>query len=376
MMKRFTLTLIAMLGALALAACGQTLPTAEEIVDRMEAARDAMQDVKATVALDFSSPDDSGSMVGEVWMQKTDQTDEAGEPIYRSRLEVREASSAELGGTTFVSDGTTFWLYSPSENAVVTGSREDVKDEAPTSPMAMSETLQEIIQRGLDSVDLEVLGEEEVAGKNTWKVKVTPNSETSAEMQLDSLIEGEMWVDTELALPLKLNLDGSDIGSGTVEVRSIVVDGGISDDIFTFIVPEGAEVVQAADIAREMAPQSSTIDEARAAVSFTLLTPSVLPSDMVLVEVTLQGDSTVLQNYVGGETTLSLVQSTRPTGADREPPAGSNVEEVTVRGVTGELITSDDGSSSLLRWEENSVRIVVAGTVDGATALEVAEGLE
>jgi hypothetical protein len=125
-----------------------------------------------------------------------------------------------------------------------------------------------------------------------------------------------------------------------------------------------------------MAPQSSTIDEARAAVSFTLLTPTTLPTDVALVEVSVQGDSTVIQNYAGGVTTLSLVQSTRPTGGDREPPAGSNVEAVTVRGVMGELITSSDGASSLLRWEENGVRIVVAGTIDGATALEVAEGLE
>ncbi|NJM08056.1 DUF2092 domain-containing protein [Candidatus Gracilibacteria bacterium] len=375
-MKRISLILLAVFSALTLAACGQALPTAEEIVDRMEAARDAMQDVNATVALDFTSPDDSGSIVGEVWMQKTEQTDEAGEPIYRSRLEVREASSAEMIGTTFVSDGNSFWLYNPSENKVITGSRDDVQDEPPTSPMAMSETLQEVIQRGLDSVDLEVLGEEQVAGKNTWQVKVSPNSETAAEMQLDSLIEGTMWVDTELALPLKLTIDGSDLGSGTVEVRSITVDGGLSEDMFTFVVPEGAEVVQAADIAKEMAPQASTIDEARAAVSFTLLAPTTLPADVVLVEVSMQGDSTVIQNYAGGESTLSLVQSTRPTGADREPPAGSTVEEVPVRGFTGELITSGDGRGSLLRWEENGVRIVIAGTIDGATALEVAEGLE
>ncbi|MGB9633592.1 MAG: LolA family protein, partial [Chloroflexaceae bacterium] len=110
-MRRSLLLLIALLGALLLAACGQRLPTAEEIVERMEAARAATNDAHATVALDVTTPDRAGRMVVEGWMQKTGATDAAGKPINRVRVEVREASEADLVGSLMVSDGETFWLY-------------------------------------------------------------------------------------------------------------------------------------------------------------------------------------------------------------------------------------------------------------------------
>lgn len=375
-MRYISMLLLALLSAVLLAACGTTLPTAEEIVERMEAARAATNDAHAVVAIDFSSPEQAGSMVIEGWTQKTGETGPDGEPISRVRAEVLEASQEGLQGILIVSDGATFWLYSPAENTVITGEAGDMKDAAAGTPAGAATALTEIIAEGLDAVELEVLGTEQVAGKDTWKVRITPRAETSAQLQLDGVIEGTMWVDEALALPLKLTVDASDLGQGTVEARSIETNTGLSADLFTFTPPPGAEVIDAAELAAQMAPQAATLDEARTAVSFPVREPSYVPTGMSLIEVRVVGTGTVILNYAGEAGSVSVVQSNEEVGRDREPPAGSDVREVQVGEATGTLITGADGQGSLLRWEEGGIRYVVAGTLSGDEALKVAEGLE
>lgn len=374
-MRRYALFVMLLIGALALAACGASLPTAEEIVERMEAARAATNDAHAVVAVDFTSPEQSGRIVVEGWMQKTGETGPDGEPIARVRAEVLEASQEGLVGTLAVSDGETFWLYSPAENTVITGEAGDMKGAMAGTPAGAATALTDIVGQGLDSVDLEVVGTEQVAGKSTWKVNVRPKAETSAQLQLDGVVESTMWVDEALALPLKLTIDASDLGSGTVEVQQIETNTGLSADLFSFTPPAGAEVLQAADIAAASQPKAATLDEARTSVSFVMREPAYLPAGMTLVEVRVVGTGTVILNYAGEGGSVSVVQSNEEVGRDREPPAGSQVAEVQVGGATATLITGGDGQGSLLRWEERGVRYVVAGTLSGDEAVRVAEGL-
>ena len=375
-MRRSTLFIVALLGALLLAACGNTLPTADEIVDRMEAARAATNDAHAVVAINFSSPDQTGTIVVEGWMQKTGASGPDGQPISRVRAEVLEASQAGMAGTLLVSDGTTFWLYNPSENTVVTGEAGKLKDATAGSPIGAATALTDIVSQGLGAVELEVLGTEQIAGKNTWKVSVAPKAETSSQLQLDGIIKGTLWVDEALALPLKLSVDASDLGQGSVEVRSIETNTGLSADLFSFTPPADAKIVQAAELAAQMEPKAATLDEARTAVSFALREPGYLPTGLTLVEVRVIGTTTVILNYAGDGGSVSLVQSNEEVGRDREPPAGSAVSEVPIGEATGTLITGVDGQGSLLRWEQGGVRYVVAGTLSGDEAVKVAEGLE
>ncbi|WP_129671670.1 DUF4367 domain-containing protein [Candidatus Chloroploca sp. Khr17] len=378
-MRRISLLLVLLISVLSLAACTEALPTAEEIVERMETARAGMNDAHATVAIDFTSPDQSGRIVMEGWMQKTGETDAAGKPIGRMRVEVLEASEAAMVGTIAVSDGTTFWLYNPAENTAITGEADQMKDAMQATPAGAATMLTDIIAQGLDAVNLEVLGTEQVAGNETWKVLVTPKSETTAQLQLDGIIEGTMWVDTELALPLKLAVDARDFGQGTMEVQSIETNSGLSADIFAFTPPAGTTIIQAEELIAQMserAPTAATIEEARTSVSFVLREPTYIPAGMTLIEVRVVGTSTVILNYSGDTGSMSVVQSNEDVGRDREPPAGSLVEEVTVDGVPATLISGDNGQGSLLRWEVDGIRYVIAGTLSGDEAIAVGEGLE
>ncbi|MCS6881505.1 MAG: DUF4367 domain-containing protein [Oscillochloridaceae bacterium] len=373
-MRRSLLLLIGLLSALLLAACGQRLPTAEEIVERMEAARAATDDARATVVFDLTTPDRSGRMVVDSWMQKTGANDAAGKPVYRARTEVREASEAGLVGSLMVSDGETFWLYNPAENTVITGAASQMR-EAAAAPAGPATMLQDLIAQGLDAVQLEVLGAEVVAGKNTWKVKVTPRPATREQLGLDGLVEGFMWVDAELALPLKATFDASDFGRGSIEALRLETNTGLSADLFRFTPPPGATVVRAEDLAARAKSSVASLDEARAAVSFPLREPGYLPAGMALVEVRLVGPDAVILNYAGAGGSVSVVQSSEEIGRDQAPPAGSQMRAVTVRGVSGALIVGADGRGSLLRWEEGGLRYVVAGAVGPDEALKIAESL-
>jgi outer membrane lipoprotein-sorting protein len=345
----------------------------------METARDATQDLHATVALDFTTNEKSGNMLVEGWIEKTGETDEEGKPVYNMRAEVLEASEAEIEGSLLVSNGETFWAYNPEENTVLTGNKADMPERPETDPAGATEAFQDMLERGLDAFEIEVVAEEEIAGQPTWKLELTPTTDTEEQLQLDGLIDITMWVsqDEEFALPLKMAVDGSDMGSGTLEVRSFELNSGLDDDLFTFDIPEGAEVVDAAELAEQMRPRTMTLDEAAAEVDFPLLSPTVLPGDAALVEVQVLGGETVIQNYVGSGVTFSVVQSSDDVGAEREPPIGSEVEQVTVRGQEAMLVTGNGAQQgSLLRWEEDGVRLVVAGTLSAEDALSVAESLE
>ncbi len=375
-MRRISLLLLMIVMLWTLAACGQSLPSAEEIVSRMEAARAATVDAHATVAFDFSAPERSGRIVVEGWTQQTGSTGPDGQPIMRVRAEVREASEPEMAGSIMVNDGTTFWLYNPTRNTVITGTRDELPTAMADSSNPSTAMLADLIGEGLDALDLTVAGSEQVAGKPTWKVEFTPKAETNSSLRLDSVVRGAMWVDSELALPLKLTIDASDFGQGSVEVQNLAVNSGLAAELFSFTPPPGAEVLQAADLAAEYAlPRPADLDQARSAISFTLREPGYLPAGVSLVDLRVAGDTTVIMNYSGAETTLSLVQSSEEVGGDREAPPDSQEQAVTVAGLPATLITSATGESSLLRWQQDGVYYVIAGTLSGTESVQVAESL-
>lgn len=375
-MYKSILFLLSLLGTLILGACTQPLPTAEELAQRMEAARAAMTSAEATLSINFRTPEQSATLSALGWMEQTGQRDSAGEPITRMRTEVSAASEAELLGMTMVSDGSNFWLYSPAEQRVITGSRDELKERTQTNPAAPATMLSEMINQGLEAVDLKVVGTERIAGRPTWKVNFTPRPETSAQLGLNGVINGTLWVDEELALPLKLTLDAGDLGQGTVELSNLQVNQPIDPKRFSFTPPPGVTVEEAADLAEQMRDRAAaSLEEARAAVDFSLREPGYLPAGLSLVEVRLLDQRTVILNYVGSAMSLSIVQSRDDLVRDREPPVDSKVESVTVNGLPATLITGERGQGSMLRWEDQGVYFIVTGTLSGEATLKVAAAL-
>ncbi len=380
-MKLLRLSTIFVVMSLLLVACAGNAPTAQEIMDRMKAARENLQTAHTVAEITLDAPERSGTFKVEAWAAKTGTTDAAGRPIGQARARVLEASDAELVGTEVVNDGQTFWLYNPDANTVITGAISDLKrgDIGAQDPTAQLMRMQEMLQRVIDGSDVVV--EEHhatVAGRETWQVRLTPKPETAQELQLGSQITTRLWIDKATDLPIKGVIDAGSLGRVEATATELELNQPLPEGIFRFTPPAGADVINAADIMRKARPQTMSLDDARAQVDFPLLAPSELPAGAQLEQVqvlSLRG-TTVIQNF-GGSIVFSLVQGRGDFPGDDRAPAGAEMQTITVRGQPATLITSGGADQgTLLRWEENGVTIVIAGTLSPEQASAIAESLQ
>jgi outer membrane lipoprotein-sorting protein len=346
------LLLVALLaGVLVTGGCAKK-PTAEDIVAKMQEVMDSTDDAHAVVEVTAAVQGESVRVTVEMWGKRPNKV----------RVEVLETDRAELGGAVTVTDGQTAWFYSPMEGQVVVG---DVSEMPDTTPEEIIQDMDGFIQRVLDASDVELLGEEEVAGVETYKLSLTPKEDE--EQQLPVTGTATLWVDQSEWIVLKAHLDAPNIGEGTVEVRSFELNSGLEDEVFTFEVPEGTEIVHAEDTR----PQHVTLDEAIAQADFDLLMPDYLPGGATLVDVMkVQGAFVLLYDREGA--TFTLAQSLEELPSEF-PVAG---EMVTVRGVEANLIADQVGGASLLAWQEKGVNFTIAGHIGKDEAIEVAESLK
>jgi len=384
-MRLFRFASLLMVFSLALAACAPGQLTAEQIMERMQAARDNLKAAHTVANIVMDSPDRDGSFTVEAWAEKTNQTDAAGQPIAKLRAKVLSADSGEdgpdLAGTEFVNDGETFWLYNPAENKVITGKLSELKNGAvgAQDPTAQMMRMQEVLQQIIDGANVSLEGEEQVAERAAWKIKLTPKPETQQQLQIASVINTNLWIDQETDLPVKVLIEVSDIGSVEAAATKLELSDDIADDVFAFTPPAGAEVINAAELVAKARPQVTTLDDARNQLSFDVLSPSSLPEGVQLDEVqilNMRGE-TLVQNF-SGPVSFSLVQGKGDLPGLDQAPDGAQAQQVTVRGQQATLITSGGGSEqgALLRWQENGVTVVVAGTLSAEQVTAIAESLQ
>lgn len=372
------LSIVAML----LAACGQAQLTADEIMKRVQEARANTKDAHATMEVVMSGTQMTGRFLVETWLAKSDQLDPSGQPIAKTRMKILEAERAEMVGSEIINDGTTLWVYDPKENRVIRGDLAELSSGAigAADPTAQLTRIQDMLQQILDNSNVEILAENEpVAERKAWKLKLTPKPETAEQMGLTSAVETTMWVDQERNIPLKGIVNAADIGRLEGTVQTIELDKGVDPTIFAFTPPAGATVLDAAEMARNARPEATTLEEAAKSASFKVYTPQPLPEGVKLDEVqaTRFGGESVIQNY-SGTISFSLVQTTGQRGfGQNDTPFGAKTETLTVRGQEATLITGTaEQQGTLLRWQENGVSIIIAGTLNRDQALQVAESLK
>jgi hypothetical protein len=255
-------------------------------------------------------------------------------------------------------------MYHPSRNEVVVG---EVGPDEPASPRDLLQSVDEVIQRLLDTSEVNLSGEEEVAGRQTYILELSPTDDEEALLPVGS--QATVWVDQENWVILKAHVTGDLVGEGWMTVESFELNPpNLDDGLFHFEIPQDANVTNLEDLR----PKPVTLDEARVQVDFPLLVPSYLPEGVTLVEV-LAMDQAIIQRYDHSETSFTVIQGSID---DRMPlPAGTQETEFSVRGQTATLY-SDEAGSSLLTWEEDGVAITIAGHISQDEIVKVAESLE
>ena len=338
-----------------LAACGAQ-PTAEEIVAKLKEVEASTEDAHAVLDLQASGGGQETDMqlVVEVWEKKPGKL----------RAEVLEANDPEFAGAVSVADGQQVWMYRPSQNEVLVG---EVGSDEPASPRDLIRFTDELVQRVLDTTDVELLGQEEVGGSATYKLEFIPKEGEQAGLPAGSKVT--LWVEPERWIVLQAHFNGGIVGEGWMRVRSYELNQGIPDDRFGFQVPEGAQVTHMED----RRPTSVTLDEARAKASFALLVPTYLPEGVSLVDVLAVDEAFILRYDHSTLSSFTIVQGFI-SGSQPVPP-GTHKTEVSVRGQPATLISGGE-MGNMLTWMEDDVAITIAGHISQDQILKVAESLQ
>ncbi len=372
-----------LLAATAGLAAAMIIPSAEELLTGSLETLETVTDGHAIVEATVNMPDRTVNGSFEMW-GKLD-VGPNGEPAFR--LEVLTASEAGLAGLTAVSDGSQFWLYDPNENSVVVGTAEEMapllaerlaEHEGQWQPggefdpdqMDKPETPAEAVAMFLEYFTAERDGQEEVAGSNAYRLRLVPIPEQMPDELRAAGGFLNLWLRAGDQLPLAAEFAESALGYARVEATLAEINTGLETSVFTFNIPEGVEIIQAAEKLAEM----DNFEQSQEAVTFEVLEASQLPEGAVAAERQQVGGA-VVQRYdlPGG---LSFVIAQGPAMPQDPPAEATSSETVTVRGVEGTLFSNDDGSRSLLAWSEGELFYLVGGDLGPDQALAIAESLQ
>lgn len=211
--------------SLLVSGCQSGGPTAEEIVARLREVEASTEDAHAVLEISVQGQR-TEEVVVEVWEKGPD----------KFRAEVLEASDPQFVGMVSVTDGHQGWMYNPTENEVVVG---EAGQGEPTSPREVLQFADDLIQQVLDASEVELVGEEQVAGTATYKLEFTPKEGDESVLPVGST--ATLWVDQQRWVVLQAHFVGDIFGEAWVRVRSFELNTDLSDAHFQFEIPEGAE---------------------------------------------------------------------------------------------------------------------------------------
>jgi outer membrane lipoprotein-sorting protein len=360
------------------------IPSAEELLtaslETLESATNGHARFEAIV--EFQGERRSGTF--EAWGKR--DAGPNGEPAVH--IEVLDASKSELIGLTAISDGTQFWIYDEQRNTVVVGRAEDMA-AALAEKLAEHEgewpyegdfdpetadypaTPEEFVAKLLEYFTPERDGMEQVAQSEAYKLLLVPIPE---QMPDELRLAGgfvNLWLRASDQLPLAFEYAESSAGYGKVEASLAEINiADLDESLFSFTIPEGAEVIQATDLLAEMEAHQQSQEP----VDFEVLTPTELPDSAGPAE-TSQFDGTVVQRYALPEGRSFVVAQGYSVPSDA-PAEATSANSVTVRGAEGTLFTNEEASRSLLVWQEGELFFMVGGDVSPEQATAIAESLQ
>ena len=381
--NRYILLLGTLLAVLALGAV--VVMVSANADDMLHQAARLMADAQtghAVVELQVAMPDESASGTVEVWGQRDAGPD--GEPAFR--IQVLESSKPEAEGMVAVADGSQVWIWKPSEKTVYVGTHDELKAkmaehagqeedfeqddfERPSySKEDMPQTAEEAVDKLLEYFEAERDGSDDVAGTDAEKLRLVPIPEQMPEEFRANGGLLYLWLRSSDHAPLAAEYVGGAVGSAKVTVTSLELDEALPEGIFTFEIPEGAEVVRLADFEP---PASLTTEEAASMVDFPVLSPAEMPAEARLAGINEVRGAVVQRYRLVNGASFTIAQGA--DGAAKTPDVDG--ELVAVRGAEGTLFSNEDGRRTLLTWTEGGVTFWIGGDLTPDEVLAIAESL-
>ena len=338
-----------------------------------------IEDGHAVVAVDVQAPEQAMQGTVEMWAKQDAGPD--GEPAFR--MEVLQSSEPEMQGVIAVGDGTQVWLWNPAKNTVYVGTAEEMKakmaehegdydaadfDRPDFDPEAMPETPEDAVDKLLEYFTAERAGGSDIAGTAVEQLRLIPIPEQMPEEMRANGGLLNLWLRATDSAPMAAEYTGGAVGYAKATATVLELNQGLSADLFTFEIPEGAEVVNLADIEP---PADITADEAAQLADFAVLQPAELPAAARLEGISEMRGAIVQRYRLPDGERFTIAQGAAEAGG-RQSDEGT---AVSVRGVDGLLFEDEDGARALLSWTEGGVSFWVGGDVSAAEALSIAESL-
>ena len=370
-------------------------PSAAEILTNALTNLETVENGHAVVDLAVDLPDMDGSATVEVWGKP--DVGPNGEPGMRAVILAADLPQ-DMGpmplsaGTTLVSDGTQFWVWVPEQNTVLVGTFEELMAGAhdnaaeepfnpedlpfdpadlPFDPENPPDTPDEVISLLLTYFDAERSGSMELAGETAFEIRLIPIPEQMPEeiRAIGGLLT--VWVGQDSGLALGAAYTGGAVGEVSLTTSLLEVNVDLDDALFTFEIPEGATVINVADLERPAGDEQAA--EAFAPVdrsTLNVLVPTTLPDDAAYVE-TFTRDGVVVQRFSRAGGSFTVAQGAPTNAFDMFGPA----QGAAVNGLDATLFADDSGGRALLTWIDGGSQYWVAGDLSAAEALSVAESL-
>ncbi len=365
------LLLVASLGLAAFA----LQPTAEDLLVQAMETMQTVTDGHTVATFTVDTPDMSASGTVEMWGKLA--VGPNGEPAFRA--EVLDATESDLVGVTAVTDGYNFWLWQPQENKVLVGNADEaaafIQEQMAGKEFEVDpnithdeadhpETPEEAVAKLLEYFTAERITDAQIGDTNAHGLRLIPIPEQMPDQVRAAGGYLKVYVRPEDGAPLSVAYAEGAMGSGSATATLLELNQGVDDGLFTFAIPDGAEIVHLADLQPQELTAVQTAD-------LNVLSPAVLPADATFVGATeIRG--AVVQRYTRTDGGFTVAQGPATAVPERDQTG----ETVTVRGVDGTLYSDDSGAQALLTWTDGDTSYWIGGNLTPAEALALAESLE
>lgn len=330
--------------SLILSGClGRSL-SASEVVQHAQRAFNEMRACHTVLSVELDTEMFKESLAVEIWEQYPDQL----------RFEIRSASSPQLAGIAFKTDGETSILYSPHTNVATVGPADVVHlpQAIETIVYARRSWLQEA-----DPSQAELLARLRENGLVVYKIDLAQGQYGSVRYTIDAR---QWWV-------RKVEYQQEYAGQGVIYVESMDCPEDLNDSTFEIAIPEGTMLEEARS---EDSPPLS-LEDAQQKVAFKLRIPNttLLPEGTRFL-VAYQLDKNMALVYTGPYP-FTLVQ-----GPNIGQVPQVNATPVVLSRARGILIDDPGHNGLLLTWREDNLQFSIAGSLDRATIEMIANSLQ
>ncbi len=347
----------------------------QTILDSMSHKLNSAKTLHGTFDITTSGQSLKGSITSEVWKEGTTKS--------RSQI-LQSTISQEQSGSITVTDGKTIWQYNPATHTVYKGPANSGSDQG-TSGNGVSTTSGGESQLFLNIIQLIFTqssgtlrsSSTTIDGHNTYDIHVVPQNNTSNSAINSFNYTGEVYIDKQTQLPVRVNLNVNGFGNVIVDITKLEINPALSPSLFIFTPPSGSKVLPLQDQngnGNGNNGSSNTgalnLAQAQKQAGYHLLSIPASQANYVLNGVTAlgaNGNQTYALSYMKGNIPFTITESKSLAFL---PSQGQKVQ---LRGTTGAISTSN--GTSTLTWTEHNIGISISGKLPASEITAIANSL-